>query len=207
VADPVLEGLWQFEAPHPEWTQEIRGEEGWERDVAWWALASPHGLVLIDPLVEEWTALDQLTEQQQGCAGIVRTCHWHERSVGAAAARYGVDVWAAPPEPDGTPAPDREVRDGEEIFDVIRISAIERTDEVALWLPSLRVLIFADAMIRTNAGTLRVCPESWTQPPGGHARLRALLAQLAELPVEHVLVAHGPLVLGNGAASMRTALS
>jgi hypothetical protein len=32
------------------------------------------------------------------------------------------------------------------------------------------------------------------------------LAQLAKLPVEHVLVAHGPLVLGDGAASLRAAV-
>jgi hypothetical protein len=54
---------------------------------------------------------------------------------------------------------------------------------------------------------LRACPDSWLQPTGGPARLRALLAQLAKRPVEHVLVSHGPLVLGDGARSLRAAIS
>jgi hypothetical protein len=32
-----------------------------------------------------------------------------------------------------------------------------------------------------------------------------LLADLTDLPVEHVLVSHGPLVLGDGLASLRRA--
>jgi hypothetical protein len=62
-------------------------------------------------------------------------------------------------------------------------------------------------MIRSGTGELRVCPDSWTQPKGGSARLRSLLADLTELAVEHVLVSHGPLVLGDGLASLRRAIA
>jgi hypothetical protein len=62
-------------------------------------------------------------------------------------------------------------------------------------------------MLRTLAGDLRVCPDSWTQPEGGPARLRALLGALTVLPVAHVLVSHGPLVLGGGGASLQGATS
>jgi len=89
----------------------------------------------------------------------------------------------------------------------LRVIDVERADEIALWLPRQRALIFGDAMIRTRAGELRVCPESWTQPEGGPARLRSLLSALSGLPVEHVLVSHGPLVLGDGLASLRGATS
>ena len=67
-------------------------------------------------------------------------------------------------------------------------------------------LVFGDAMLRTSAGQLRVCPESWTQPAGGPARLRRLLAGLTKnLPLQHVLVSHGPLVLDDGFVSLSAA--
>jgi hypothetical protein len=100
---------------------------------------------------------------------------------------------------------DRAVRDRDELFGELRILDVERADEVAVWLPRQAALVFGDAMIRTRAGDLRVCPESWTQPEGGPARLRALLRALTVLPVEHVLVSHGPLVLGGGGPCLWTA--
>jgi hypothetical protein len=203
----IIEKLWRFEALHPEWTQDEGDEDGWEQQVAWWAIATPQGLVLIDPLVDDWKALDQLVADRGGCAGIVRTCHWHQRSVSDAASRYSAEVWA---KQDGAPVPyafDHATTDRDELFDELRVCDVERADEIAVWLPPQATLVFADAMIRTRAGDLRVCPESWTQPEAGPARLRTLLRALTVLPIEHVLVSHGPLVLGGGGASLRTATS
>jgi hypothetical protein len=205
----IIEGLWRFEALHPEWTEDEGGDEdGWEQQVAWWALATPLGLVLIDPLVDDWDALDQLVADRNGCAGVVRTCHWHQRSVPDVASRYSAEVWAKQPT-DGrvSCAFDHAIGDRDELFDELRVFDVERADEIALWLPRQAALAFGDAMIRTRAGDLRVCPESWTQPEGGPARLRTLLGALTVLPVQHVLVSHGPLVLGGGGASLRTATS
>jgi hypothetical protein len=202
----IIQGLWRFEALLPEWTQEQEGEDGWEQSVAWWAVAAPGGLVLIDPLIDDWDALDALVAAASGCAGVVRTCYWHQRSIAEVAGRYHVPVWARR-HPDGHVrfASDHPLDDHEEIFDRWQIIDVERADEIALWLPRQRALVFGDAMIRTPAGELRVCPESWTQPEGGPARLRSLLAALTDFPVEHVLVSHGPLVLGDGVASLRRA--
>lgn len=204
----VIEGLWRFEAIHPEWTKDESGEDGWEREVAWWAIATPHGLVLVDPLVDGWDGLDQLVEDRGGCAGVVRTCHWHQRSVSEVAGRYAAEVWAKQ-QPDGRApcALDHAIGDRDEIFDELGVLDVERADEIALWLPRQAALVFGDAMIRTRAGELRVCPESWTQPEGGPARLHALLRALTVLPTQHVLVSHGPLVLGDGDESLRTATS
>jgi hypothetical protein len=206
--DEILEGLWRFEAIHPEWTEDEGGEDGWEPSVAWWAVDSPRGLVLIDPLVTDWAALDHLVQAHGGCGGIVRTCHWHQRSVAEAAARYGTEVWAEPP-PDGPPRHplDHALRDGDEALDQLVIRDVQRNDELALWLPKQAALLFGDAMLRRASGQLRMCPDSWLQPPGGPARLQAILGQLAELPIEHVLVSHGPLVLGDGLASLQSAIS
>jgi glyoxylase-like metal-dependent hydrolase (beta-lactamase superfamily II) len=203
----VLGGLWRFEGMHPEWTEEEGGAEGWEPLVGWWAVASSRGLALIDPLVEDWDGLDRLVNDHGGCAGIVRTCHWHQRSIAEAASRYHAEVWAKR-DPDGnSPEPlDHLIGDGDELFDGIRAFDVERHDEIAVWLPQQAALVFGDAMLRRPTGELRPCPESWTQPPGGPERLRALLRRLTELPVEHVLVSHGPLVLADGASSLSTAV-
>jgi len=202
----IIDGLWRFEALHPEWTEEQGGEEGWEPTVRWWALRSRPGLVLIDPLVVGWDELDRLVEASGGCAGVIRTCHWHQRSIAAVAERYRAEVWAKRHPDGGAPLRlDHAVSAGAELFDAAVVLDVERTDEIALWLPEQRALVFGDAMLRRRDGRLRVCPESWTQPVGGPERLRALLRALGELPVEHVLVSHGPLVLGDGLLSLRGA--
>lgn len=201
----IIEGLWRFEALLPDWSENQGGEDGWDPQVSWWAIATPHGLVLIDPLIDDWDALDQLVAER-GCAGIVRTCHWHQRSVSEVASRYGAEVWAKPHADDRAACQfDRAISDRDELFDELSVFDVERADEVAVWLGRQAALVFGDAMIRTRAGDLRVCPESWTQPEGGPARLRALLRAFMVLPIEHILVSHGPLVLGGGGASLRAA--
>jgi hypothetical protein len=208
AAGQVIPGLWRFEALLPDWSEHEGGEDGWEQSVAWWAVAAAGALVLIDPLIGDWEPPDRLVAGEGGCIGVIRTCHWHQRSIDRVARRYGVGVWARP-DPKGRVlhAYDNEVKDRDEVFDRWRVIDVERDDEIALWLPRQRALVFGDAMIRTRAGELRVCPESWTQPEGGPARLRSLLGALSSLPVEHVLVSHGPLVLGDGLASLRGATS
>lgn len=203
----ILPGLRRFEAIHPEWTEED-GEDGWDPLVAWWALDQTDGLVLIDPLIDDWAGLDRLVEESGGVAGVIRTIHWHERSIAEVAQRYGAQVWAKPA-PAGVPQPpfDHEIHERDELFDGLRAIGVERADEVALWLPSQRALLFGDAMLRRADGELSVCPDSWLQPDGGPERLREILRGLAELPVEHVLVAHGPLGLGDGQDALRRALA
>jgi len=207
----ILPGVWRFVAPHPDWTPDDGGEDGWERDVAWWAVATAAGLVLVDPLVEDWVSLDDLIAADGGCAAVIRTIHWHERTIAQAALRYHAEVWAKPlpadpPTPDSPPF-DRAIIAGEALPGGLLPFAMERSDEVALWLPDRAALIFGDAMLRTSEGTLEACPASWLQPEGGPARLRELLRNLTDLPVEHVLVAHGPLVLGGGLAALRRAVA
>jgi hypothetical protein len=202
----VFPALWRFVGVHPEWTADEGGEDGWEPEVAWWALATPAGLVVIDPLVGDWDELDRLVADNGGCAGIVRTCHWHQRSIADVSARYDAGVWAGPPPAGVEPLPlDHAVSDREELFGALTVLDVERDDEIGLWLHRQRALLFGDAMIRTSGGKLSVCPDSWTQPEGGSARLRSLLGALTSLPVEHVLVSHGPLVLGDGSSSLRAA--
>jgi glyoxylase-like metal-dependent hydrolase (beta-lactamase superfamily II) len=202
----VVPGLWRFDALHPEWTEEESGEDGWEQNVAWWALAVRGGLVLIDPLVDDWDALDRLVAERGRSVAIVRTCHWHQRSIAEVADRYHVDVWAKRHADGRVPyAIDHVVGDRDEPFEGVHVVDVERADEIGLWLSDQRALIFGDAMVRDKAGKLRICPESWTQPEGGPARLRALLRDLTALQPEHILTSHGPLVLGGGLGALQAA--
>jgi glyoxylase-like metal-dependent hydrolase (beta-lactamase superfamily II) len=207
MLDEVLSDVWRGVARHPEWTEDEGGDDGWEPEVAWYAVASSDGLVLIDPLVSNWDALDALVAANGGCAGILRTCHWHQRSIPEAALRYGASVWARPASAGDIDEPfDHALTDGQELFGMRTID-IERIDEIGLWLPARGALIFGDAMLRRDPGTLSMCPPSWIQPSDGRERLREILAGLTDLPVEHVLVSHGPLVLGDGLASLKTAVT
>jgi glyoxylase-like metal-dependent hydrolase (beta-lactamase superfamily II) len=203
----ILPGLWRFQGQHPEWTEDQGDEDGWDPLVTWWAVASDRGLVLVDPLIDGWAALDRLVEDAGRCSGVIRTCHWHQRSIGEVSARYDAPIWAQPPPADVPQHPyDKPIADGEEILPRITASYVERDDEVALWLGDQRALVFGDAMLRRASGELRVCPESWTQPDGGPERLRVILRAVCQRPVEHVLVSHGPLVLGDATQALRAAL-
>ena len=62
-------------------------------------------------------------------------------------------------------------------------------------------------MMRDGEGRLTMCPESWVARAGGRARLREALAPLEELEPHHVLVSHGPLVLGDGAEGFPRAVA
>ncbi len=204
----IVPGLWQFTARHPEWTEDEGGAEGWEPDVNWWALGTASGLVLIDPLVEDWPALDRLVAAGGGCVAIIRSCHWHQRSIPEAAQRFAAPVWAARSLDGARWEPcDRELGDRERLPGEVVVARIGRADEVALWCSAHSTLLFGDAMLRDPGGRLRVCPESWSQPPDGRVGLLARLRRLAEHEPEHVLVSHGPLISGDGSSALRRALS
>ncbi|HET9719134.1 MAG TPA: MBL fold metallo-hydrolase [Solirubrobacteraceae bacterium] len=204
AAEEILPGLWRLTALHPDWEE---GED-WDAEVSWWALRSPDGLALIDPLVERWEELDQLVADAGGCAGIIRTLHYHERSIPGAAARYGAAVWARAPTPSISAGPaDHAVPDGPALPGGVGATPLVRDDELALWLPEQRALAFGDAMLRDSEGRLSMCPESWVTRAGGRARLREDLLPLVSLAPRHVLVSHGPLVLGDATEAMSTALA
>lgn len=201
--EEILAGLWRFTARHPEWEE---GED-WDPEVAWWAVLGPDGLVLIDPLVADWDELDRLVELAGGCDGIVRTLFFHERSIAEAARRYCAGVWARSATRDVPAGPlDHSTGSEDQIPARLRAFDVLRHDEVALWLPEQRALLFGDAMVRDSEGRLSICPDSWVMPPGGRPALRERLISLIELEPQHVLVSHGPLVLGDGAESFPRAL-
>ncbi len=200
----ILEGVWRYVARHPDWAP----GESWDAEVAWWAARTNAGLLLIDPLVEDWELADALVSGAGGAAAVVRTCHWHDRSCPQAAARYGVSLYARPTPPEGPLRPfDQPLAHGQRLPGGPLALHASRETELTLWLPEPRALVVGDVLLRDGDGRLTLCPASWV---GGERELRDLrveLRRLVALEPEHVLVSHGPLVLGDGLRALEAALA
>jgi glyoxylase-like metal-dependent hydrolase (beta-lactamase superfamily II) len=200
----ILEGVWRHVARHPDWAP---GDD-WDAEVAWWAVRTRAGLHLIDPLVEEWDVPDGLVREAGGAAAVVRTAHWHERSCPQAAARYGVPVYARPTPPDGPLRTfDLPLAHGQRLPGGPVALHVARESEIAVWLPDTRALVAGDVLLRDGDGRLRLCPASWVGGERELHHLRQELRRLVALEPEHVLVAHGPLVLGDGLRALEAALA
>ena len=189
-------GLWGWTAPHPEW----KPGQGWDEDVWCWYVELDGATALVDPLVPGdeaerfWRHLDADVERRARPVHVLLTASQHRRSADEIAARYEAPIW------DGHGALPAGVR----TFRVDHPQPVERP----LWLEEYRALVFGDALL-TVQGELRVWWDDrwWPDAEGWYAeRLLPSLRALGELPVEHVLVGHGPPIVGNGAAELRAAL-
>jgi glyoxylase-like metal-dependent hydrolase (beta-lactamase superfamily II) len=168
----VTEGLWRWTTAHPEWNP----DEWWDPEVACVYAEQRDAVVLIDPLVpgddEErfWRALDRDVVRTTLPVAVLVTSHWHERSAGEVAARYGA-----------TREPPASVR-------TIPVSH----EEVVYWLPAHAALVAGDALLGGPEG-LRLQPPDWLD--GDYPAFVAAVGGLLELPVERVLPSHGEPVL------------
>ena len=188
----VAPGLRRWTAAHEEWKE----------DVGCIAVDTDDGLVLIDPL-------DPPEELGRPEHALV-TVFFHARSTKAA------NVWA----------PQRLVRRlasrgvevnrpfavGDALPGGIQAFQTARASEVVYWLPRQKAVVVGDVLLGAGAKPhatdepLRMCPERWLES-ATHDDLRASLAPLLELPVEHVLVSHGEPVLGDGGEALAAVLA
>jgi glyoxylase-like metal-dependent hydrolase (beta-lactamase superfamily II) len=195
----IASGLWRWTAPHPDWTPDEGGPDGWERDVGCVYYEAPDTVVLIDPLVPAdeaarfWEALDRDIERAGRSVVVLRTVHWHQRSIDEVVARYGARAWT-PETHNGLPAG-------------VEAHPVERKGEALFWIEEHRALVSGDVLLGTEDGGVRVCPDSWLPKGLKGEELRASLRFLLELPVERVLVSHGQPVLENGREALADALS
>jgi hypothetical protein len=188
-------GLWGWTAPHPAW----KPDKGWDEDVWCWYVELEGATALVDPLVplddaeRFWRHLDADVARRALPVHILLTAAHHRRSSDEVAARYDATIW------DGDGALPAGVR----TFRVEHPQPVERP----LWFASHRALALGDTL-KIDHGELRVWWDvRW--PTGREwydERLLPSLRPLAELPVEHVLIGHGPPVVGDGAAELRAAL-
>ena len=198
----TLPGIWFWEAPHPDWSP----GDSWEQTVRCWALRSDDGIVLVDPLIRDdrdgaaaWQAVDELVSAHGPVKAVIRTLHYHHRSAAQASARYDVPIYARPLPHDELPVHPFDIpthNDGELLGGLV-VHNVQRDDELVLWIPAARALLFSDVGQRRD-GRFELCPDWWLSEADSWAHLRSQMIDLAELAPEHLLVSHGPHRLGDG---------
>jgi thiosulfate/3-mercaptopyruvate sulfurtransferase len=209
----TLPGVWFWEETHPDWEP----GDSYEPTVRCWVIATGGELVLVDPLVREdtgpdtaWSGIDALVAEHGRVHAVIRTLHSHHRSCAQASARYDVPIYARPLPHDNLPVHpfDIPTRDRGTILGDLVAHHIQREDELVLWIPSARALLFSDVGQRRE-GRFELCPEWWMNPPDSWGELRRQMRELAALEPEHLLVSHGPHQLADGdqltAATQRSA--
>lgn len=203
------DGLWRWTAYYEEWRDTV-GCVYYE---------APDAVVLIDPLVPAeaseavrfWKALDLDVARVDVPVHVYITVFWHARSAGEIVRRYSGTLHApsrarAANEKRTGVAPSV-FRPGDRLPGGIEAFATGRSTEVAYWIPEHRALVPGDVLLGADDGGLRLCPTSWLPVGVTHARLRAALKPLLELPVERVLVSHGDPVTIDAKARLAEALS
>jgi glyoxylase-like metal-dependent hydrolase (beta-lactamase superfamily II) len=198
----LSERLTYWTEPHPNW----RPNPEWPEEVGCVIYAAPEAFVLIDPLVRDdlspiaWDWLDRAVDEADGNVTVLLTAPWHERSTRDVVDRYAAAVWIAPearerisdlPEPQTIPA-------GIEVFTPRGVSE----GQVAFFIKEERTLVVAEFFLGTPTG-LQLCPPPSTGDIGEFAES---MNELRLLPIERVLVAHGPPVLAAGAEAIAAAL-
>jgi len=188
--------------PHPSW----QPNPEWPEHVGSALFRGSDALVLIDPLVRDdldasaWGWLDGAVGDDRTRVAVLLTAPWHERSTRAVATRFGASVWVHPtgrgriddlPQLEAVPA-------GIEVF------APRGVDEgqVAFFIEPEQTLVVAEFLGGSDGG-LRVCPSPATRDMG---EFLSSLRELERLPIERVLVAHGPPVLRAGSEAISAAL-
>ncbi len=219
--DEIAPGIHRWTAPHPEWRTNVE-------EVVSYALRSGTSLLLVDPLLptdaarrkEELSALDELVGRAERIEVLV-TIPFHARSAEALHARYaprlpariwghakvrtrlspGTPLEVVPSGRTGSAAP---VAGGAaEAYTIGK----PRRSEHPYYIPGLRAVAFGDAVVGLRGG-LRF----WNMSAGtGAAWYRDVFAptvrRLAERDIEHVLVTHGPPVLGGGRRALEACLA
>jgi hypothetical protein len=199
-------GLWSWTATHPEWKPGL----GWPEEVRCFYLEAEDATVVVDPLVPAdaadrfWPALDRDVERSAKPVAVLLTQAAHARSAGEVAARYDADVWGherAHPKVGGARfhalTPGKETPGGARVLPFDQEPGGSGTP---LYFAAHRALAVGDVFIAVD-GELRIWWAHGASSGNWYSeRLVPSLRGWLELPVEHVLVAHGAQVSGGGDA-------
>jgi hypothetical protein len=196
----VLPGVWHWRAYH----------ERIQQDVSSWYLPEVH--VAIDPkLPEEGVAW--FTERG-GVADVLLSCRHHYRDASDLVEAFGSTVrgprsglheFTDGPQVEGYD-PGDELPGGVIAREVDAISP----DETALHLPTHRAILIADGVVQWEpGGPLAFVPDflMGDDPQEVKTGLTAAFERLLELDFDHLLLAHGEPLVGDGKAQLRTFVS
>jgi hypothetical protein len=218
--DRIGDGLWRWTAPHPDWHDDPTSPYGgWDRDVACVYHEAPDGIVLIDPLVpagEEaerfWHHLDQDVERVGRPPTVVVSVEWHGRSADAVRDRYpGARVLGVSRA--ASCRLDDLLEDGQLLPGGCRVTVTDApgAGQMAIVQCACHGLLWlSDLVIGDGAGGLRRPPAAWFDDPGARYwmehGLPLLVPHLMELPIQHLVPAHGPVVSVDARATLQRAL-
>ena len=189
----ILPGVFHWKTPHPKIRIEVSSywldEDG----------------VLLDPLVPE-EGLEWFAGRPAAPSAVLLSNRHHYRDSDRFAERFGCSVhcnaaglheFTHGEAVEGF-APGDRLPGGVVACDVGGICP----DESALFLPEKRAVALADGVVRIDAGTIGWVPDVlMDDPPGTKRALLAAYARLLEgLEFDHVLLAHGDPLVGDGRA-------
>ena len=204
----LRQGLWHWEAPHPEW----RSTEPWSENVSSYAIDDGERLLLFDPLAVP----SEIEERAAGReTAIVLTAPWHERDAQSLVERLGVPVYTPRPDTaedlmrtygitaeqagDGSPDVVWLLKEG--IGEAHLYAAGERLDvgveafpgqkpnDMVLWIESHRAVVAGDTLADFGQGP-QINPR-WLSADVTREQVVEGLRPLLALPVEHLLETHG----------------
>jgi hypothetical protein len=202
MMEELRPGLWTWSAPHPSWTPEDGGPEGWEPVVRSYALAAGDALVLFDPLVGA-------ADVQELAAGrpvvVLLTCSWHRRSVAELVDRLGAVVHAPAEDAAEVGVPVVPYQLGDDLPGDVEPQVGGYPNEATLWIRGHRALVIGDVFLGGQRG-FRLQPDSWLAEGLTREALRERLQPLTELPVELLLPTHGDPVADDAPQVLRTVL-
>ena len=192
--EEIASRLWWWTATHPDWTPEdLEGGKGWEQVVSSYALTTKDRLVLFDPLLEDWDALDGLVARH-GPPAILITIFWHTRSSQEVLDRYdGASLWAHAPAAEWigerarvthTFVPDDELPGGVEAIPMRRI------EEIAYFLSEHDAVLIGDTILR-HGERAALCPPTWVRKSETFEPAREAVRTLLERKPERLLLTHG----------------
>lgn len=197
-------GLFTWSAPHPDWTPEDGGPEGWEHEVRSYALEAGDSVVLFDPLVDR-AAVDVVADRRP--VVVILTCPWHGRSTRELVEALDATVHV--------PASGlRELglsgalgyEPGDDLPGDVEPQIGGYPDEATLWLRSHSALVIGDVFLGGERG-FRVQPDSWLAEGLTPDSLRERLRALVELPVELLLPTHGDPIADDARETLERALA
>jgi hypothetical protein len=207
AAHELRSGLWQWQAPHPDWTP----DEPWPQDVSSYAIDDGTHLVLIDPLAVPGDLLGLAADREPV---IVLTAPWHERDTRSLVERLGAPVYTPPPDtaadliqkfgitPDqaGGGSPDlvwllaadggeaHLYAAGDRLPGGIEAWLGREENDLVLWVQRLGAVISGDTLVDFGGG---FGINRWLRGGVTRDEVAARLRPLLDRPIEIVLSAHG----------------
>lgn len=190
--EEVLPGVFHWTAEHPKIHIPVS---------SYWL---DEGGVAVDPLVPPEGGLEWFARRPTPPAAILLSNRHHYRDSGRFAAAFGCGVLCN--EAGLHEFGDDRAVTGFAVGDVLPGGAVACgvggicPDDTAFHLPGQRALLFADAVVRAGDGPLGFVPDYlMDDPPGTKQALLAVLARLLDtIDFDHVLLAHGDPVIGDG---------